>query len=154
MNTSKRFHSCRHAGFTMLELAVVLVILGLVIVVTLASIMDHQSASQRKQVVHRMNEVAEWLHLQQAQTKSYVGILPPNWTTEDGGQRYDIALLTQPMKATDPADVFPALGAGAFTLKAVPRGDDPSGCGALLMDHTGRKGITGTDATVAECWGS
>lgn len=135
----------------MLELALVLVILGLIIVVTVSAIMEHQTSSQKKQVSHRMNEVAEWLRLQHAQTQSYEGILPADWVTQDAGMHYQISLATKPIAASDPNTQFPALGPAAYTLQAVPEEADE--CGTLLLDHTGRRGVTGEGASVAACWG-
>lgn len=137
----------------MLELALVLVIFGLLALVLLTSLMDHQSETQRREVAHRMHEVAEWLRLQHARTRSYAAALPDGWSTEDAGRHYLISLPLQPVRASDPAQHFPALAADAYTLQAVPVGQDELGCGALLLDHTGRRGVTGVGATVAACWG-
>jgi type IV pilus assembly protein PilE len=150
MNNIYRRKPSEPAGFTMLELALVLVILGLIILVTISAIMDHRTSSQKKQVAHRMNEVAEWMRTQYAQKQSYMGILPADWTTQDSGQRYQISLTAQPVVASDPNTQFPALGPATYTLQAVPAQADA--CGTLLLDHTGRRGVTGEGATVAACW--
>lgn len=139
-------------GFTMIELALALAIVGLLIVVAVASIYDHQSQKSKRQAIHRLNEVAEWLHVQRANQPSFAAILPGDWSTYDAGRKYRITLATTSITASDPKTVFPASGQGAFTLQAVP--DVKDECGTLLLDHTGRRGVTGQDATVADCWNS
>lgn len=140
----------RQGGFTMLELALALAILVLLIAVTVASIYDHQSSKAKKQAVHRMQEVAEWLHLQKAERGSFVGILPDGWSGSSADMEYQISLATKPVTASDPNSAFPALGQDAFTLQAVPQ--TPDACGGLLLDQSGRRGVTGPGASVADCW--
>jgi type IV pilus assembly protein PilE len=122
----------------------------LLIVVTVASVYDHQSSKAKKQAIHRLQEVAEWLHLQKASQGSFATILPPGWSASQPDMKYSISLATQPVTASDPNVAFPALGQGAFTLQAVPQDEDA--CGTLLLDHTGRRGVTGAGSTVADCW--
>jgi Tfp pilus assembly protein PilE len=63
---------------------------------------------------------------------------------------YHISLATKPIMASDPNGAFPALSQDTFTLQAVPKSRDD--CGSLLLDHSGRRGVTGPGATVADCW--
>lgn len=139
-----------HAGFTMIELVLAIAILCLLIAVTVASIYDHQSHKDRGRAIHRLKEVAEWLQLQRATQKSYAGVLPADWSASSEGKKYRISLVTKPIAASDPSAVFPAMGSDTFTLQAVPA--TPDECGTLLLDQTGRRGVTGQGATVAACW--
>lgn len=152
--TSMASFKCSNAkgqgGFTMLELALALAIVGLLIVVTVASLYDHQSSKAKKQAINRLKEVAEWMHLQNANQASYAGILPAGWSGSEPDMQYSISLATRPVMASDPSGPFPALGQDTFTLQAVPK--SPDDCGTLLLDQSGRRGVTGAGATVADCW--
>ena len=137
-------------GFTMIELALAIIILCLLIVVAVASIYDHQSRKTKRQAVHRLQEVAEWLHQQKASYPSFAAILPADWSAREEGMKYRISLVSKPIVASDPKAEFPAVGPNTFTLQAVP--DDADECGSLLLDQTGRRGVTRPGATVANCW--
>lgn len=137
-------------GFTILELGLALAILCLLVVVAVASFYDHQSHKTKRHAVQRLEEVAEWLHLQHATQPDYAAMLPPGWSTNDSELKYRISMAVQPVVASDPKSAFPPVGESAFTLQAVPI--EPDECGSLLLDHGGRKGVTGPGATVANCW--
>lgn len=143
-------HRLRQDGFTMIELVLAIAILCLLIAVTVASIYDHQSHKDRGRAIHRLQEVAEWLRLQRTTQPSYAGVLPADWSASSEGNKYRITLVTQPISASDPGSVFPAMGPDTFTLQAVPTTLDE--CGTLLLDQSGRRGVTGAGATVAACW--
>jgi Tfp pilus assembly protein PilE len=134
----------------MLELALALLILGLLIAVTVASMYDHQFHKSKRQVVHRLQEVSDWLHLQKASQGSFASILPAEWSTGTADMSYTITLARTPVLASDPRGTFPALGQETFTLQAVPQ--KPDDCGTLLLDQAGRRGITGQKASVKDCW--
>lgn len=134
----------------MLELGLALLILGLLIVVAMASLYDHQSRKAKRQVIHRLQEVSEWLHQQKAQQGGFTNLLPADWSTGPADMSYTITLARQPVMAAQPKGPFPALGQETFTLQAVPR--EPDECGTLLLDQSGRRGITGADASLADCW--
>lgn len=140
----------RVGGFTMLELSLALVILCLLIVVAVASFYDHQSHKTKRHAIQRLEEVAEWLHHQHAIQPNYAAMLPQGWTTNDAESKYSISMAVRPVLASDPQSVFPAAGEGEFTLQAIPV--EPDECGSLLLDHVGRRGVTGPGATVASCW--
>lgn len=133
-----------------MELGLALAILCLLIVVAVASFYDHQSHKTKRHAIQRLEEVAEWMHLQHATQPDYAAMLPQGWTTNDAESKYLISMALQPVVASDPKSTFPAAGGPTFTLQAVP--NEPDECGSLLLDHTGRKGVTGPGATVANCW--
>lgn len=138
------------AGFTMIELVTAMAIVGLLIVVVIASIYDHQSHKAKRKAAHRLQEVAEWMHMQHAHLNSYAAILPADWSDRDAEAGYTITVARQPVEASDPAARFPAVGADAFTLQAAFAEGDA--CGSLLLDQSGRRGVTGAGARVADCW--
>ncbi len=150
MNYKDAGRRASQSGFTMLELILAVAILVLLIVVAVASFYDHQSHKSKRHAVQRLQEVAEWMHLQYATQPSYAAMLPPGWSTQDAEMKYRVSIAAQPVVASDPKATFPAVSETGFTLQAVPV--EPDECGSLLLDHTGRKGVTGAGASVASCW--
>ncbi len=141
----------KQSGFTVIELVVALTIVCLLIAVAVASFYDHMSRKARTQARSALMEVAEALHLHQARTGSYqVEFLPITQSPRDGDALYRISLAKTAISANDPKAVFPATSEQAFTLKAVPVGEDA--CGTLLLDQAGRPGVLGPEAKLADCW--
>lgn len=146
------FRECkRQGGFTMLELALAVAILALLIVVAVASVYEHHLEKTKKLAIHRMKEVAEWLHMQRSATHvGYAGLLPADWSSTQTEMGYRIFLAKRPVMANDPKTLFPAAGEDTFTLVAQP--ESPDDCGSLLLDHAGRRGVTGAGASLEDCW--
>lgn len=141
----------QQSGFTVIELVVAITIVCLLVAVAVASFQDHMSRKSRTQVRSALMEVAEGLNMQHARTGSYlVGALPISQTPREGDAVYRIGLAKTAITANDPKVVFPASSAQAFTLQAVPV--DGNACGTLLLDHTGRMGVLGPEAKLADCW--
>lgn len=134
----------------MIELLVAVVILSLFIVVAVSSVYEHRANNSKRKAIARLNEVAEWLQMQYAKQPDYRSLLPPGWSTESTDASYRISLSATGVKAVDPDGAFPALDKDRFTLQADPV--DSNECGSLLLDHAGRRGVTGTGASVADCW--
>lgn len=148
-NKFERFRTS--AGFTFIELVVAMTIVCLLVAVAVASFQDHMSRKSRTQARSALMEVAEGLRLQHVRTGTYqVDVLPITQTPGDGDAVYRISLVKTAITAKDPKVVFPASSDQAFTLQAVPV--DGNACGTLLLDHTGRKGVLGPEAKLADCW--
>jgi len=138
-------------GFTMLELSLAVTILVLVIVVAVASLYEHQARKARKQATKRLQEVAEWLHMQRGATRTgFADLLAPDWSSTLADSGYRISLARGQVVASDPKEVFPGAGPDTFTLLPEPEKSDD--CGTLLLDERGRRGVTGTGARLADCW--
>jgi type IV pilus assembly protein PilE len=140
----------RGIGFTVIELVVAITIVCLLVVVAVASYQDHMMHKARGQARKALNETAEWLQLQHARSGTYLVKLPILQTPADGDALYRIGLTSSVVNATDPKAPFPATTAEIYTLQAVPVGEES--CGILLLDSTGRTGVTGAGALVADCW--
>lgn len=137
-------------GFTTLELFIALTIVGLLIAVAVGAISEHATSKARRQAWSALQDAAQWLHSQRAQAGGYHGVaLPFTQSPMEGDARYHLRLAAEPLRAQDPQAEFPAVSDTAFTLVATPVDEDED-CGALLLDHGGRRGVTGT-AGVAEC---
>lgn len=133
----------------MIELVVALLILGLLIAVAVSSVMDHAVHKARHQATVRLNEVADWMRQNKAAQPDYSSMLAANWSTPSSDARYVVSLARKPVPASDPKMQFPATAADVFTLQASP--SEPDDCGVLLLDHAGRRGVTGK-LPVHECW--
>lgn len=140
----------RNMGFTVIELIVAITIVCLLVAVAVASFQDHMTHKARNQARKALAESAEWLQLQHAKSGTYLVKLPVTQTPSDGDALYQIKLAGAMVNATDPKAAFPATTAETYTLQAVPV--DGDACGTLLLDSTGRTGVTGADALVADCW--
>lgn len=142
----------RGRGFTAIELMVALSIVLLLVAVAVASYLEHRVRKDRAEARSALIELAEGLKLQHQRTGSFAGAdLPITQTPREGDARYRISLLQAPVTAQDPKALFPASSPALFTLQAVPVASDAP-CGTLLLDHTGRRGVMGARATLAECW--
>ena len=137
-------------GFTVIELVVAITIVLLLVAVAIASFNDHMTRKYRAEARKALIENAEWLQLQHPKSGTYLVKLPIPQTPNDGEARYRIELVSSPFTATDPKVQFSASSVAAFTLRAVPLSGDS--CGSLLLDSTGRTGVSGEDALVADCW--
>lgn len=141
----------KQSGFTGIELVVAMTIVCLLVAVAVASFQDHMSRKARTQARSALMELAEGLRMQHVRTGSFqVNTLPITQTPADDDAIYRISLAKTAVTANDPKVVFPATSDQAFTLQAVPVDEDA--CGTLLLDHTGRKGVIGPEATIADCW--
>jgi type IV pilus assembly protein PilE len=141
----------QQSGFRFIELVVAITIVCLLVAVAVASFYDHMSRKARTQARSALVEVAEGLRMQHARTGSFLmESLPITQTPGDGDAVYRISLAKTAITANDPKVVFPATSNQAFTLKAVPVDEDA--CGTFLLDHTGRLGVLGPEAKLADCW--
>jgi len=133
-----------------LELVIALLVLFIIVMVTASSIFEHRADKTKKQISQRMEEVASWMREQRKFQSSYADLLPMDWSSEEGGGEYRITLARSPVLAHDPGMEFPGLGKDAFTLQA--QSDNLEDCGYFLLDQSGRRGVSGPSASVADCW--
>jgi len=137
------------AGFTLIELMIVIAIVALLVLVALPSYQSSVTKTWRSKATACLTEMAQGMERRFSAALSYAGPaatpqqLPPNsCTTEDGmAQRYAFDFTADP-------------DAAGFTLRATPQGDQAArdtGCGTLTIDQTGNRtasGALGTDL----CW--
>jgi len=141
----------REKGFTLIELVVAVTIVCLLVAVAIASYQDHMTRKARAQARGALVELAEVLQVQFTRVGTYeLANLPIKQTPREGEALYHISLTKAPVTGSDPVVAFPASSAQGFTLMAIPVQHDA--CGSLLLDHGGRKGVTGEGAKVADCW--
>ncbi len=138
-------------GFTAIELAVALAIVFILVAVAVASFSDHMTHKARFKAQVVLVDSAAWLLQQYVRDNTFLlAKLPDDQAPREGSAVYRISFATTPVTSNDPKGIFPATTAQTFTLMAVPIEDDA--CGTMLIDQTGRRGITGADMTVEDCW--
>lgn len=129
-------HQKRSAGFTLIELMIVVAIIGIIAAVAYPSYRNNVMATHRANAQADMMSLAQWMERKYLQQNyDYQGVtLPQTRSPETGTKMYDIALKD--------------LTKNTFTLEATPFGAQTNDkCGTLTLKHTGEKG-----ASTTGCW--
>lgn len=136
----KKTRSC---GFTLIELMLVLVIIGILSALAVSAWQGQIVRARRLDAEASLVELAGWLERNAAASGRYdldpagvPTVLPFTVTPRTGTPQYDLALTA---------------GAAAFTLTATPRDGHDSECAVLGLDATGTKTATGPSGAVV-CW--
>jgi type IV pilus assembly protein PilE len=140
----------RNQGFTAIELVVAITIVLLLVAVAVSSYQDHMVHKHRSQARKGLIEAAEWLRAQRVTSNTFRVKLAITQAPSDGDASYRIELVPKDIVAVDPKVTFPATSVNELTLQAIPVDEDE--CGNLLLDSSGRTGVTGAGAQVASCW--
>jgi type IV pilus assembly protein PilE len=132
--------SKKHKGFTLVELMIVVVIIGIISTIAFPSYQDYVRKARRAEAQAVLLETAQFMERWYTTNNRYnTAVLPAALTTSPKGGvstiRYDIAIT--------------AVAQETFTLTAVPRVADE--CGNFTLTETGLRGHTGT-APFAQCW--
>jgi len=133
-------------GFTLIELVVAILIVGILAAVAVSSYQDYILRAQRADAKSVLLEVAGWMERNYTATGSYnvnpqgtaIATPPITQSPRDASstKRYDIS--------------FSAIGAQAYTVQAVPVASDGD-CGTLTLNSQGTQTESGS-GTVADCW--
>jgi type IV pilus assembly protein PilE len=121
----------RNAGFTLIELMIVVVIVG---ILTLIAVPMYENQVMR---TYRTTAQSDLIGFAQAMEKEYA--LTFSYTGAVAGQTYpDESPLDSDEKRYDLQIIAAELSTTTFTLRAVPK-NAQSGDGALYIDHLGRR---------------
>ena len=141
--------SRREQGFTLMELIIAMVIMGVLTAIAIPSYTAYIQRSNRAEARSTLLEAATWMERWRTQT----GVYGSSLATPTVAPALPAAFTQVPpppatAKYTIAAPVIAALGIG-FTLTATPVGvmaGDP--CGAFSINETGAR----TPAVPAYCW--
>ncbi len=135
-------------GFTLVEVIVTVAIIGILAAIAIPSYSEYVRRSQRAEARTLLLEAAQFMQ------RFY-----------SANDRYDVARSGAAVAL--PADLqrVPASGAArytigvravsttAYTVQAVPTGSMTGDkCGTFTLSSVGRKDVTGTTVSAAECW--
>lgn len=137
-----KFSHHGNAGFTLIEIMIVVVIIAILASIALPSYRDHVTKTRRTAGAGCMMEAAQFMERYYTTHMTYVGAtLPALGCVSDTSRWYTISLKTGTTTAS------------TFTLQAVPTGaqNDPK-CGTLSIDQKGTKSKTGTYSTASQCF--
>lgn len=132
------------AGFTLIELMIVVAIVAILAAVATASYTHFVTKSRRAAAATCLQERAQFMERYYTTNLSYEGAANPPAQC-DGGlspTHYVVSFSADPT-------------ATAYTLLATPQGGQAARdgkCGTLSLDAQGTRGKSGSAATINECW--
>ena len=135
---------CAPRGFSLIEVMVAVVIIGILVVLAYPSYAEHVRRSQRADAQTVLLEAAQYMQRYYAARNSYAGATLPEgyrFAPKDSSattRHYDLAVTVDPVRQS-------------FTLTATPVSADLK-CGTLTLTDTAKKGVKAASSTVAECW--
>jgi type IV pilus assembly protein PilE len=137
-------------GFSLIELLVVLVIVGIVSAIALPSYTQHVQRG------HRVEAIGALLEAQHFMERFYSAHGRYDGSAEAPGQRPELPLRLQGIPTGSDLRYQLKLDAAtvnAYELQAQPVGSMANDkCGILTLNQTGLKGLGGSDVSVADCW--
>lgn len=143
----------RHSGFSLIELMIALVVVGVLTAVAVPSYQSYMRSAYRAEARTALLEAAQWMERHFSMTQSYA-------TSSQGGAINNAALTAAGLAVTPRSgavryNISFSAGplANTYTLQAVPTGAQTADtrCGTLTLTHLQGRGISGT-GTVADCW--
>lgn len=133
------------AGFTLVELMVVVVIIGIIAAVAYPSYRNNVMATHRANAQADLMTLAQWLE------RKY---LQQDYSYQDGGAAPTLPQTVSPVEGTKMYDLTVTTpDKNEFELKAVPVGAQTADqCGTLTLNQAGAKTATKGGTTVNGCW--
>ena len=142
MNNTKGLTRKSSAGFTLIEVMIVVVIIGILAAIAYPSYQEHVRKAKRADAQAALMELSQFMERHYTATGNYSGAaLPFAAAPKDGGNKsYDLAFA-----AGSPT-------ANSYELEAIPTGSMANDkCGTLTLANTGAKGQD-AGASMADCW--
>lgn len=134
------------AGFTLIELMIVVAIIAIIAAVAYPSYQEHVRKTRRADAQTALLELSQFMERHYTANGRYLQangtapVLPFTEAPKDGAAKaYDLSFTAAPT-------------ANAYTLRAVPKGSMAGdACGTLTISNTGAKGQA-VGATLEQCW--
>lgn len=146
----RKFMRSAEGGFTLIELMIVIVVLGILTAIALPSYQDSVRKSRRADAKAALSQLAQFMERNYSIAQRYdtnsagtaiSTLLPFSASPVDTSPKYyNISFSTSTLTTT------------AFTLQAVPISGTSQAsdvCQTLTLDHTGQKG---TSSGRTDCW--
>ncbi|THF65890.1 prepilin-type N-terminal cleavage/methylation domain-containing protein [Pseudothauera nasutitermitis] len=132
----------RSRGFTLIEVMIVVVIVGILASIAYPSYQQHVLKTRRALATGCLLELSQFMERYYTTNMSYAGAALPNTSCRgDLGNFYTFQFAANQPTAT------------TYLINAVPQGAQQRDtlCGTLGLNHTGTRTEGGT-GSVAECW--
>jgi type IV pilus assembly protein PilE len=137
-------------GFSLIELLLVLVIMGIVSALALPSYNRHVQRGHRAEAAGALMESQHFMERYYSAYGRY------NGSAEAPGKQPELPLRLQGIPVGSDLRYQLSLGAAtanSYELKAEPVGSMVHDkCGTLTLNQTGLKGLAGSELSVADCW--